>query len=133
MAQSRDRYLRLIGLLTWGDLGPLTIYRSRRNRLVAYPKAPPDKPPSPSQTAWRNALRTAAAAWHTFSPTYKPNWDRACRRLSLPITGYNLFIAWQIRPDRSVIATIERQSGLALLPPTPPAASSSSSSSAGLP
>jgi hypothetical protein len=128
MAQTIKKYLPFMGFLAWGDLAGLTMYVNRRRNLVVYPKSPPDKPPSAAQTVYRNMMRNAAAEWKNWDSPLKANWDRACRRLSLKLHGFDLWVYWYFKCDRPTIATIERQSNLQLLPYTDSSSSSSSSS-----
>ncbi|KKK92061.1 hypothetical protein LCGC14_2706680, partial [marine sediment metagenome] len=55
------------GLSPTGDLGPYTIYTSRRAGSVWYAKAPPTCPPSVHQLRQRNRFRNAAFAWRRLS------------------------------------------------------------------
>jgi hypothetical protein len=128
MQQSSTRLLSLLGTVAWGDLGPLTLYRSTRGRIVVYAKTWPEKPPSPWQASQRERFRLAAHFWRTWASPLKPNWERAARRLSLSVTGFDLWMYYSLRADRAAIATIEHQSGLQLLPLVSPSSSSSSSS-----
>ena len=129
MQQHARNLIHLFGFVAWGDFGPLTIYTSARHRVVAYPRAPPTSPPTPWQTSQRARFSAAAAAWKIFVPSLKPNWEKAARRLSLKVTGYDLFVYYHLSQDRLAIATVERQSKLQLLPLAAPSSSSSSSSS----
>ena len=55
--------------------------------------------------------------WKALQPTERSNWETACRRLSMPLTGYNLFVYWRTAAQSTLeINTIERQSGVSLLP-----------------
>jgi len=127
--QPPQSLIHFFGLIAWGDFGPLTMYRSARRRVVAYQKAPPDKPPTAWQIAQRERFKDAALTWKTFTPYLKPNWERAAKRLSLKVTGYNLWVYYKLKNAEAYIRTLERQSKLRLLPPTPTPSSSSSSSS----
>ena len=131
MQQPPKHLIHFFGLIAWGDWGPLTMYRSQRGLVVAYPKAPPTKPPTPYQQSQRNRFRAAADAWQYFPAYLKPNWERAARRLSLKVTGYNLFVFYHLFTATAYIRTIEHQSRLQLLPIEPPTYPSSSSSSSG--
>ncbi len=98
-----------------GDLGPFTIYTTRRRRSVWFPKSPPLQPPSLLQIFQRNRFRMAAKAWRQIGRLQRQSWKSAAARAHLAVTGYNLFIYWQLRRDRSAIATIERRSGITLI------------------
>ncbi|KKM73184.1 hypothetical protein LCGC14_1412940 [marine sediment metagenome] len=41
----------------------------------------------------------------------------AARRAGLSVTGYNLWVWWQLKRDRTTLATIERNSGVTLIQP----------------
>ncbi len=99
-----------------GDLGPFTIYTTRRRRCVWFIKAPPLKPPSALQVYQRNRFRMAAKAWRKLTIVNRRAWRAAAATASLGVTGYNLFIFWQLRRDRAAIATIERRSNVTLIP-----------------
>lgn len=117
MAQQIKSFLSVLGIVTWGDLGPLTIYRNKRGRMVAYPKAPPTCPASPIQTLYRDKWRDAAIAWNNLAEDVRARWELATHRASLRITGYNLWVFYHTTGDEPVIRTLEQITGLALLPP----------------
>lgn len=129
MAQQLRNLLSFLGHITWGDLGPLTIYRNKRGRMVAFTKAPPLSPPSDRQIANRDLWRCAAEAWSRQDRDRQKRWERASKRQSLCITGYNLWIYWYTTCDHEAIRTLEQQTGLDLLPAwIPPHCQISSSS-----
>lgn len=108
--------LRLIGMNPTGDLGYLTCYTSRRAGTVWFPKAPPLTPPTAWQRRNRNRFRLAAQAWRNLDEEIRQNWALAARRARLYVTGYNLWVWWQLRRQLPQLRTIERQSGINLLP-----------------
>ena len=116
MALQDFKRLNLLGLSPTGDIGPFTMYTSQRGRPVWFPKSPPLSPPSIRQVSQRNAWRTAALLWRSTPPLEKANWKRAARKVHLKITAYNLFMYWSTTNRRDIIATIERNSGIKLLP-----------------
>lgn len=97
--QTPENLFTLMGLLIGGDFGPLTFYKNKRGRLVWFPKAPPDKPPSPKQTTQRNKFRLAARAWRTLTPYQRAQWELASRRASLCMTGYDCFLHFKLKPN----------------------------------
>jgi hypothetical protein len=103
-----------------GDIDGLTLYVSSRGKVVAFLRAPPDKPPSADQTTIRNRWRAAGSAWAALPEPQRRNWLSAARRTSLRITGYNLFVYWITTANDATIRTIERQTGLQLITYTPP-------------
>lgn len=108
----------IISLLGWrptGDLGPLTIYTSRRHKIVAFLKAPPTCPPTEWQSHQRAAFRLIARAWNGLTDEQREQWHLAEVRLPLNITGYNLFVWWNLSHDDETIRTIQRQTGTNLI------------------
>lgn len=95
-----------LGWRPTGDLGAYTIYTSKRGAVVFYPRAPPNKPPSPGQTRSRNAFRAAAAAWATLPTEEKIKWQLAAHRAGLRITGYDLWVSLCRRPDPPTLSTV---------------------------
>ena len=116
MAVKLRNMLSVLGLVTWGDIGPLTCYRNKRGALVFYAKAPPTTPASPAQQIYRDRWRLAVTAWNALAPEVRARWELASKRASLYITGYNLFVHYHTTGDGDGIITIELQTGLDLLP-----------------
>ena len=108
--------LNFLGFHPSGDLGPLTMYTSRRNKMVAYLKSPPKEPPTYYQIRQRNRFRLAGAAWTALPPATRQEWNTAANRTGAAITGYNLFTYYQLTHDRAAILTIEHQTGTQLIP-----------------
>lgn len=104
------------GTVTWGDFADLTMYRRYDGRLVLFPKTWPDKPPTQKQLDDRAAFSAAVAAWHALTPAEQEQWTLAARRGSLCMSGYNLFLHWQLTPDEPALRTLERQTQTSLLP-----------------
>lgn len=116
MKLSRQNILTAIGWNPTGDLGPYTIYTRHRGTPVLYPRAPPKQPPSRKQLYKRAAFTFAGRQWAALDPHRKQAWALAARRARLRISGYNLYTYYLISRDRPAIRTIERQSGLELIP-----------------
>ena len=116
MAQVPPALFKLWGFNTQGDWGPFTFYTNKRNALVFYLRAPPKKPWSPIQLAQQAKFADAAHAWTALPPAAKANWERATHLAHLRITGYDLWMYWTLRYDDQAIRTIERQTGITLLP-----------------
>lgn len=112
--QTSNHLLTCFGLIIWGDWGPLTIYKDKQGKLVAYAKTWPQKAPSTSQTARRNLFRAAATSWNALPAAKRADWTIAAHRASLCCTGYNLWVWWSLTPDPIALATIARQTGLIL-------------------
>lgn len=116
MAHQLQDLLSFLGLITWGDIGPLTCYRNKHGKIVWYAKAPPTCPASPAQTIYRDKWRAAAVAWNALGPDLRARWELASKRASLRITGYNLWIYFSTTGDADAVRTVEGITGLALLP-----------------
>lgn len=117
MAHQLPRSLyTVLGWVIWGDLGPVTIYRNRKGKVVAYAKTYPAKPPTDDQLTQRQKFCDAAAAWQQLSPDTRRQWELATRRGSLCLNGYGLFVHWYTTDDDEAIATLERQTNTTLLP-----------------
>lgn len=119
MRRDRATIGKMLGLQPSGDLGPYTCYYSRRRRLIIFPKAPPKKPPTPAQVYQRALFRSAAFLWRRLPQSDRDLWETAARRAHLNITGYNLWMFLQTTGRVDIIQTIERHSGLPLLPKSP--------------
>lgn len=115
--QPPHELLSVLGFLVWGDIGPLTLYKDKKGRLVAFSKTWPKKPPSPDQLVLRNAIRAAAAAWQALSPAKRTQWEIATQRASLCMHGYNLFVHHQLVKDDEAIQAVQRQTHTDLIPP----------------
>jgi len=94
-----DPLLSLLGLRCSGDLGPLTLWTSRFHAVLAYPRAKPKKPPTPTQQAQRVAFKMAAAAWRECPEAVKDRYRRYCKITHPPYTPYNLFLSVMLKPD----------------------------------
>ena len=116
MLTPTNKILNIIGLRPSGDLGPLTGYTSKRGKAVWYLKAPPKSPATGYQRQQRNRFRLIAVLWRRLTNDQRLDWLQAARAAALSITGYNLFVWYQYTQDQAVIQTIERQSGISLLP-----------------
>lgn len=116
MRSAVHKFLPILGLRPTGDLGPFTIYTKPDRVRVAFIKAPPTKPPTERQIAQRDQFRAAAIAWKALAQADRNNWHTVCRYLSLYLHGYNLFVYWFLSHDDASIRTVERQSGIDLLP-----------------
>jgi len=120
MAQQPRRSLfSLLGLVYWGDIGELTVYKSQRGKLVWFQKTWPKEPMSPAQALYRDAIRFAAAEWQTLTPAQRAQWELATKRCSLCMHGYDLWVHAATTGDPKTIDTIERQSDTTLVRPTP--------------
>lgn len=127
MASNKHMILAKVCFQAQGDLGLFTTYTStklsgrtngaKNRRIIFFPKIWLSDPTSPRQQQNRNRWRAAATMWRALTPAERANWEASCRRLSMPLTGYNLFVYWRTNPDSAAtLDTIQRQSGITLLP-----------------
>lgn len=112
----KNKVLSLLGIRPTGDLGPLTGYTSKRGKPVWYLKAPPKEPPTGYQTHQRNVFRSIAKSWNALTAAQRAAWLAAGRLARLNITGHNLFVWFSITQHVPTIRTVERHSGITLLP-----------------
>jgi len=110
------RLFNYFGTIIWGDLGPVTIYRSKRGKLVSFAKTWPKEGPTPEQLEYRQKFIDAAAAWQALNKEQREQWELASLRASLTMTGYNLWVHYQIAADIDAIRTIQRQTQTDLVP-----------------
>ncbi|HUT60295.1 MAG TPA: hypothetical protein VNA25_20815 [Phycisphaerae bacterium] len=114
--QPAKNLLTVLGLVQWGDLGPLTLYKNKRGRLVAFHKTWPTGPASPDQKIYRDQFRAAAVAWKALTPAKRQQWELASQRASLAMCGYALFVHHQMANDDHAIQAIQRQTRTDLIP-----------------
>lgn len=91
---SPNRFMSLLGLVSSGDLGDITCYKSQRGKVVFFSKTWPKKNPTLAQITGRARMSFCAEQWRGFPPHYKWAWDRVTKALSLCMTGYNLWQRW---------------------------------------
>ena len=114
MAFAQETAFKFWGWNTQGDWGPLTFYTSQRHKLVFFAKAPPTTPASELQLIERNNWRSVAWLWRQLTPAQRADWERATKRASLRINGYDLFTHQMTRPNVTTAHTIERNTGIIL-------------------
>jgi len=110
MKTDANKLLKLLGLRPTGDLGPYTIYTSKRRATVIFLRSPPQKPPSHRQQAWRSNFSAAAHAWSELTNAQRADWTAAATTCRLRITAYNLWLALSLHPDQPTLDTIQRLS-----------------------
>lgn len=115
MAQTPPNVLAFIGLQPTGDFGFWTIYTTKRRGIVWFAKSPPKKAPSYKQLHQRDRFRSAATSWRKLTPAARAAWATACARARLQLSGYCLFVYFQLTRDQATIETIQRQSGITLI------------------
>lgn len=104
-------HIPLMGLNIQGDIGPFTCYKSRKKRIIWFPKAPPEKPPSLLQRLNHDRWSAAAQFWRNLTPAARSNWTLLAHQANLRISGYNLFLYWFVKNDRSIVDTLIRHTG----------------------
>jgi hypothetical protein len=114
MTVTDNNILTMLGWNSTGDVGPWTLYTAKDHGLVFYARVPALNPASPGQKYMRTQWELAAAAWQALSKAQRTAYESASKKLSLRITGYNLYLYQRTTGDRATIRTIERQTGLTL-------------------
>jgi hypothetical protein len=114
--QPKTALYSVLGWVIWGDLGPVTMYRDKQGKIVAFPKTWPKKPASPAQATQRALFIAAATGWRALTAQQRAAWELATRRASLAMHGYDLWVHWSLTEDEQAIRTLERQTGTTLLP-----------------
>ena len=115
MAQVIPPFHLFLGWNATGDIGDITAYTAVGRATVWFEKSPPHKPRSYHQTVNRNRFRAIAQAWRFLSPERRASWLNAARLAHLRITGYALFVWYQMKRNPGPIKTIERLTGEQLL------------------
>ena len=111
-----DRRLTFLGIRPTGDLANLTAYTASNGRVVWFPKSPPLKPPSARQIHQRLLFGNAGRGWNLLKQETRDDWKEAAYRAHLHLSGYLLYLVWTLTQDRPAIRTVERLSGITLLP-----------------
>ncbi len=119
MKTGTNKMLNMLGFKVQGDLGAITCYTSKRDRVVWFLKAPPKEPPSDEQVLQRDSFRRIGIEWSKLSGDEKDRWEEIAVKAHLRISGYNLFSYWMLKADLAAIKTIVRQTGLDLPLPSP--------------
>jgi hypothetical protein len=97
MAFTPQNMLPFIGLVAWGDLGKLTLYRDHRGATISFAKTFPQKPPTPAQLHVRHRLSVHAAEWRTLAYSARQALKDYLRRARARASPYNLYqhIRWK--------------------------------------
>lgn len=104
----------LLGMRLSGDIGEYSVYTDRYGRKVWYYYTPPAKPPTPAQVRCRARFAEAHRTWKALTSEQKAALEDASRKLSLTITGKNLWMSAALTNKPSQYLTVERQSGIPL-------------------
>lgn len=113
---TRAQLALVAGIELTGDFGGITTFTARKGKKAMFPKAWLKDPESPAQALHRAKFAAAASEWSDLTDEEKANWQQACRQLNLRTYGTSLFVSYKMTGDKSPIETIERQTGLTLLP-----------------
>jgi hypothetical protein len=109
--------INMLGLQVSGDIGDVTIYQNKNFKHVTFPKDLHQESASPARVAQRNRFRSAQAQWSSLTDPQKNSLEEACRQLSMPLTGQNLYISTALTNDVPSYQTVANQSGITLPPP----------------
>jgi len=111
---------QLLGLTVSGDMGGNTYFTNKNHKVVVFPVAPPKKPPSLNQLIQRYRFRMTVASWTMRPPYIQNQYTLASERMSLCMTGLNLYLHLAFAQDWNTIHTIFNQTGITLgMPPDP--------------
>ena len=116
MKSTLVKYLNFLGLQVQGDIDGITCYRSSRGALIWFPRAPPKKPASPLQIWQREKWRGILDDWLELPAATRANWMLITERATLSLHGLNLYIWWRCSEDDSIIETLQRHTGINVLP-----------------
>ena len=109
-------YLNYLGLRIQGDIDGITCWRRPNGAIMWYLQAPPKKPPSALQILQRAKWRTFLDDWNAFPAATRQAWLELATAAHLRIHGLNLYIWWRSTFDDPAIRTLERQTGINVLP-----------------
>lgn len=93
----------------------MTLYTSKRGKIVWFPQSPPQQPPSWRQLHYRNNFRKVASYWRLLSDDERAAWDAATKRASLGCNGHALYTYRALRHDQAAIDTISRTTSTPLV------------------
>jgi hypothetical protein len=115
MKAAPPKHWHVWGLILAGDFADLTFWHTKHKKdPVVIAKTWPDKPPTEEQTEQRTKFHAAVLTWLALGKAEREAYRTAVARLSLPMTGFNLFMAFALRPDPTAKRTIERQARVTL-------------------
>jgi hypothetical protein len=109
--------INAMGFVVSGDVDGLTIYTDRYGRKIAYPAAPPKKPPTIWQLAWRRNLAMGMRLWRDLSNDERHAYRRVCDAASLCMLGHNLWLHVYLAADYELLSTLAEQYAITLTPP----------------
>ncbi len=109
-----ENLFQWLGFNPTGDLSGWTLYTNKRGGVVWFQKSPPKKTRTRSQVRQWYKYVQAAKAWRNLTQETRNDWNEACRRTRLYLSGYNLWVWFQTNPDKAILRTIERHAKIAL-------------------
>ncbi len=104
----------LIGLAVSGDVGDVTIYRNKNQKVVVFPKDMRQDKQSARRLEQQSRFRIAQSNWSALTNQEKQDLEKMSKILYLPATGQNVYISVQLRNDVEGYETLSRQSGVDL-------------------
>lgn len=107
--------LSLLGLHIGGDLGPVTIYQTKRGKVVAYPIAKPKSKPTAAQNLQRYRFMRAVHTWQDLTDDQQQAYEDTTNVLSLCATGMNIWISLCLTHDIPAWLALKRQANLPLV------------------
>ena len=114
MMTNRRRNKTWIGLHVAGELGPFTTWTTQKGKQAWMLKSPPKQVPSAGQVAQRTRFRAAVQAWWILTAANHTDYEKAVILLSIPFTGYNMFLSGHMRGDWSDVDQMADLTGLTL-------------------
>lgn len=112
MARTDNKILALLACSATGDLGPWTLYTSKRRQIVFYDRAPALSPASLVQRVMRDRWRIAGHAWSELPPSTKEAYNTLATRTRSIATGYNIWIWYQTTRDARALESLALQAGV---------------------
>lgn len=105
------------GLAVMGDVGDLTVWTNKNNRIIIAPRSPPCKPPTAAQSRQRARFALAMQHWRAETDQARADWEKLVNALSLCAVGQNVYISLSLCPDDDALETANRRANLSLSPP----------------
>jgi len=106
----------LLGLRISGDVGDVTLYKNKNGKTVVFPKDRRQDKQSQRRIDQQARFTTAQANWSALTSTEKLALEDMTKKLSIAMTGQNVYISCQLRNDIGGYSTLEDQSGITLPP-----------------
>ncbi len=104
----------LLGLAVSGDIGDVTIYKNKNQKVVVFPKDMRQDKQSARRLEQQSRFKIAQSNWSALTNQEKQDLEKMSKILYLPATGQNVYISVQLRDDVEGYETLSRQSGVEL-------------------